>query len=275
MKKAYLLLTLFGIWCLTAALWYLFSVRDINAANSPVAGLAIIEIMMMILVSVLLGFGIAWYMREDLLLARQQDVKALLADREMLAMDRVKLVKELRALTDRAKKAEHTLARARQTFHDDYVQVSRERDRLKEERSALLNKLDDLKDEHTLLQVQLGNEKQKVEELTNSLQAQHEQSAQQEKENIGVRYFINPFVIAGSIESSDIDDLKKIKGIGPVIEKKLNMLGIVSFKQISELNEEAIEQISHTLKFFPDRIKRDHWVQQAKEMTRVILKKSR
>jgi predicted flap endonuclease-1-like 5' DNA nuclease len=250
-------------------------VRDINAANTAVAGLAIAEIMVMILVSVLLGFGIAWYMREDLLLARQQDVRALMTERENLAQEREKIIKELHTQHERARKAEHTLARARQTFHDDYLQVSRERDRSKEEQRAFQNKMDDLKDEYTLLQIQLGNEKQKVAELTSSLQAQQQLAAQKEKESAGVRYFINPFVIAGTIESSDIDDLKEIKGIGPVIEKKLNMLGLVSFKQISELNEEAIDQISHTLKFFPDRIKRDHWVQQAKELTKVVSRKSR
>ncbi len=275
MKKAYVVLALFGIWCLVSSLWYMFSVKGINSsAIDPQDSLvAIIEILIMTLVSVLLGFGIAWYMREDLVLTKQQDVKALLAEREKFMMEREKILKELHAQNERAGKAEHTLARARQTFHDDYLQVSRERDRSKEEQRVFQNKMDDLKDENTLLQIQLGNEKQKVADLTSSLQAQQQQAAQKEKESAGVRYFINPFVIAGTIESSDIDDLKEIKGIGPVIEKKLNMLGLVSFKQISELNEEAIDQISHTLKFFPDRIIRDHWVQQAKELTKVSSKK--
>lgn len=261
MKKSYLLLALFGIWCLASALWYMFSVKGIgSAAIDPQNSLiAIIEILVMTMVSVLLGFGIAWYMREDNLQGKQNDVQALLAERQHI-------VKELYAMRARAKKSEHTLARARQTFHDDYIQLSRERDRLKEDLTVSLNKRSDLKDECTLLQIQLGNEKQKVEELAANLQSEQQRIAQKEKENSGVRYFINPFSIAATIESSDIDDLKKIKGIGPVIEKKLNMLGIVSFKQISEFNEDAIDQIAHTLKFFPDRIKRDHWVQQAKEL---------
>ena len=51
-----------------------------------------------------------------------------------------------------------------------------------------------------------------------------------------------------------------------VIEKKLNMLGIVNFKQMSELTDDATEQLSHTVKFFPGRIKRDKWVEQAREL---------
>ena len=268
MKKAYLLLALFGIWCLVGALWYLLSVKDINAPNTEHAGLAIAEIMVMILVSVLLGFGIAWYMREDYILAKQYDIESLLEERKKFAAEQSKIIKELHLHRERAKKAEHTLTRARQTFHDDYIQVTRERDKIKEEKIIAQNKLSSLKDENTLLQIQLGNEQQQVKDLTNDLDELRQQLSQKEKDSSGIRYFINPFTIAATIESSDIDDLKKIKGIGPVIEKKLNMLGIVSFKQISEFNEEAIDQISHTLKFFPDRIKRDHWVQQAMEMSR-------
>lgn len=268
MKKAYLLLFFFGIWCLVGAFWYLLSVRNINEPTTQNAGLAIAEIMVMILVSVLLGFGIAWYMREDYILAKQYDVKALLEERERFAADRDLIVKELNIQRERAKKAEHTLARARQTFHDDYIQVSRERDKIKEEKTIIHDKLSAMKDENTLLQIQLGNEKQLVTDLKGNLDDLRQQISQKEKDNSGIRYFINPFTIAATIESSDIDDLKKIKGIGPVIEKKLNMLGIISFKQISEFNEEAIDQISHTLKFFPDRIKRDHWLEQAREFTK-------
>ena len=104
------------------------------------------------------------------------------------------------------------------------------------------------------------------------LTAQQQQAVPKEKETPGVRYFINPFNIAATIEKADIDDLKKIKGIGPVIEKKLNMIGIVSFKQISELPDEALDQIAHTLKFFPDRIKRDKWVEQAKTLANIKFK---
>lgn len=267
MKKAYLIITLFGVWCLASALWYMFSVKGINSAQIDPAdsALAIAQILIMTLVSVLLGFGIAWYMREDHLNTKQNHVKALLSERN-------NIVRDLKAYRERAKKAEHTLARARQTFHDDYVQVSRDRDRLKEESVAAQHELNLLKDECSILQIQLGSEQQKVVDLANKLHAQQQQAVPKEKETPGVRYFINPFNIAATIEKTDIDDLKKIKGIGPVIEKKLNMIGIVSFKQISELPDEALDQIAHTLKFFPDRIKRDKWVEQAKTLANIKFK---
>jgi large subunit ribosomal protein L21 len=43
--------------------------------------------------------------------------------------------------------------------------------------------------------------------------------------------------------SSQKDDLKKIKGIGPAIEKKLNNAGIHTFAALAALRREDLEQI--------------------------------
>jgi len=59
------------------------------------------------------------------------------------------------------------------------------------------------------------------------------------------------------------DDLKKVKGVGPFIEKKLNSLGIYTYNQIGSLNADDIELITDTIEFFPGRIERDGWVKQA------------
>lgn len=62
------------------------------------------------------------------------------------------------------------------------------------------------------------------------------------------------------------DDLKRISGVGPFIEKKLNNLGIYTFSQISEFNEETIDKVTEAIEFFPGRIKRDNWVRQAGDL---------
>lgn len=62
------------------------------------------------------------------------------------------------------------------------------------------------------------------------------------------------------------DNLKKISGVGPFIEEKMNNLGIYTFKQISEFDEEIIELITDAIQFFPGRIVRDEWVRQAGEL---------
>lgn len=65
--------------------------------------------------------------------------------------------------------------------------------------------------------------------------------------------------------SSPTDDLKKIKGIGPVLERKLHALGIYSFAQIAGLTSAEIEKVDEVLDF-KGRIEREDWVGQAKTM---------
>jgi len=63
----------------------------------------------------------------------------------------------------------------------------------------------------------------------------------------------------------DADDLKKITGVGPVLEEKLNGLGIFHYRQIAELSEAAIAEIDEALAF-KGRIERDNWIEQAKAL---------
>ncbi len=63
----------------------------------------------------------------------------------------------------------------------------------------------------------------------------------------------------------EADDLKKIDGVGPVIEKKLNDLGIYHFKQILELTKEQSDAIDEAISF-KGRIERDDWQGQAKKL---------
>ncbi|MEZ5854651.1 MAG: hypothetical protein R3D67_07845 [Hyphomicrobiaceae bacterium] len=59
------------------------------------------------------------------------------------------------------------------------------------------------------------------------------------------------------------DDLKRIRGIGVLIEKKLNSMGITSYEQIAEWQTPEIDRISHVLDF-KGRIERENWVEQAR-----------
>ena len=61
------------------------------------------------------------------------------------------------------------------------------------------------------------------------------------------------------------DKLSAIKGIGPVLEKKLNELGIYSFEQIASWDAEQEVWIG-TQMAFPKRVTKEEWVKQAKEL---------
>jgi len=61
------------------------------------------------------------------------------------------------------------------------------------------------------------------------------------------------------------DDLKRVKGIGPVIEKTLNELGIFHFRQVGAFTEENIRWVDNYIAF-PGRIQRENWVSQAQQL---------
>jgi large subunit ribosomal protein L21 len=62
--------------------------------------------------------------------------------------------------------------------------------------------------------------------------------------------------------AGDKDDLKKISGVGPVLEGKLNALGITTFAQVAAFSAEDIAKVDDALNF-KGRIERDNWLEQA------------
>lgn len=73
-----------------------------------------------------------------------------------------------------------------------------------------------------------------------------------------------PVQAAPAETSGSADDLKKIKGIGPKLEKLLNSLGISSYAQIAAWDEAEIDRIDARLGTFQGRIRRDDWPAQAR-----------
>jgi len=69
---------------------------------------------------------------------------------------------------------------------------------------------------------------------------------------------------ATSADPQAADKLTDLNGIGPVIEGKLQAMGITTFKQIAELNPADVERIDAELNF-KGRIEREQWIEQAKE----------
>lgn len=74
---------------------------------------------------------------------------------------------------------------------------------------------------------------------------------------------VQPFASA----ADNPDDLQQINGIGKVLEKKLNNLGIYTFAQIAAFNQKDIDAINETLSF-KGRIEREKWVPQAKKLSK-------
>ncbi|MEM6635077.1 MAG: 50S ribosomal protein L21 [Pseudomonadota bacterium] len=61
------------------------------------------------------------------------------------------------------------------------------------------------------------------------------------------------------------DDLKKLSGVGPALEKKLLAAGVTTFAQIAAWTEQDIADFDEKLSF-KGRIEREGWVDQAKAL---------
>ncbi len=62
------------------------------------------------------------------------------------------------------------------------------------------------------------------------------------------------------------DDLKKVNGIGPVMETKLNEIGIFTFDQVSRMTETEYNLLDSITGSFPGRAQRDDWAGQADKL---------
>jgi large subunit ribosomal protein L21 len=63
------------------------------------------------------------------------------------------------------------------------------------------------------------------------------------------------------------DDLKKLSGVGPALEKKLHEAGVTSFAQIAAWTEADVADMDEKLSF-KGRIEREGWIAQAQELAK-------
>ena len=63
------------------------------------------------------------------------------------------------------------------------------------------------------------------------------------------------------------DDLKLISGVGPVLEGRLNALGITTWSQVANFSADDIAKVEQTLNF-KGRVTRDDWLNQAAALAR-------
>jgi predicted flap endonuclease-1-like 5' DNA nuclease len=71
---------------------------------------------------------------------------------------------------------------------------------------------------------------------------------------------------AGAGSATRREDLKRIRGIGVLLETKLNQMGITSYEQIASWSQPDIARISRALDL-KGRIGRESWVEQARTLS--------
>ena len=66
-------------------------------------------------------------------------------------------------------------------------------------------------------------------------------------------------------KSSDKDDLKKIPGLGRMLEKRLNEKGILHYRQVAALSDDDIDKLEADGVRLAARLRRENWIEQAKQ----------
>lgn len=280
MKFSYALIAGFLVWCLIASQWYLLGVKglptDPSRFNATQMTLAIVEILTMLFVATLIGFGIAWFLRQGSI-EKTQLAQSLLVKQFKEMSQQASTYREL------ADKAEQKLARAQQTFKADFQQLSLEKEKLnaelepeRKEATRMREELQVLRPKVQLADIELGRIAFQMKQLENQLAEEKESkqklAAELEETKLSKKPKRQPvepaFLGHAKFTEKQKDNLKMISGIGPVLEQKLNALGIYTFRQISEFTPQAIEHVTSSIKFFPDRIGRDNWIGQAAALAR-------
>ena len=129
-----------------------------------------------------------------------------------------------------------------------------------------LEEVDDAQEAETVeRQARMDEE---LEERRNRLESLDEKARKKEEELIRVAEKAKTidFSTLGFASASDADDLQRIKGVGPFIAEKLNALGIYTFSQLANMTPEIEEEVNVAIEFFPGRIKRDEWANQARTL---------
>ncbi|MCI5082589.1 MAG: lipopolysaccharide assembly protein LapA domain-containing protein [Saprospiraceae bacterium] len=68
------------------------------------------------------------------------------------------------------------------------------------------------------------------------------------------------------VDEQERDELTRIEGIGPFLEKKLNEINIFTYVQIAKFDQATIEEVTKKIGYFPGRIEKDQWVEQAAKL---------
>jgi len=274
MKKQYWFIVLLVVWCSASALWYMYGAKGVKTDPqffSPQASfVSVIEIVTMLLVACLIGYAIAWAVREQVFEEQEEHREKLQASNSSLSQTNNELKHQIELWRN---KHQHDIRHMQHKASE----IVAERDRLREQLTMLESstisqqqnsvsakiQLEQLETEAGTLRYrvrQLEYQNKEHEEANTKLKHELERLQQERKERTSTSE--HPFV--RPVEPDEKDNLTEIKGIGPFIEKRLNMLGIYTFKQLSELTPELVDRVGNAIEFFPGRIERENWIGQAR-----------
>lgn len=281
MRKGYWIILVFGIWCVVSALWYMFSVKGLpdntGLVKPATTTVAIIEIIVMITVAFFIGFSLAWLMRSEPMEVLTDELRNSRYEIRELE-NTITIHKEtVETSVVKVRLAEDKAASAllsSDQMNTRLAELIQSEERLNRKNRELETKVAQLDGELTSSKFRLKVLEGEVLDKNKAIGALTQQideagtTPKTEHRDWSDHPFVRPIEL--SSPGDERDDLTEIKGIGPAFQKKLNLLDIYTFRQLSELDGEAVERLAEVIEVFPERIHRDNWIGQA---TRLYMKK--
>jgi len=215
------------------------------------------QISLCLIIAVLLGAAIGWGLRGMRCRAREDDLTAGLEGKDTaLKSAEKKVIVLATSLSDLRNELVHTTLRLQKRVDELEPLIKTVADR-ENQISIMRSKVSML----PFLQEQVETANTECERLQNELQLVTDMKVgeisrlrKQVSELERVRekkLFETP---------DEKDDLKKISGIGQVLEQMLNRIGITTFQQIARFTEQDAKQVDDALQVFQGRIVRDNWI---------------
>jgi len=223
--------------------------------------------------------------------AQAEEARLKLSEQERAATQIYQTVEELKqsqtvsvtALAERSREIDRLLARITEleSNHQSVLtEKSAELLAAQEHAAALEAKLGEVRTEAEKLRKEaegcrrvLRDREAELEELWATLREvephPHRQAAgsnAQAQTDSGVKTSAGtPSPAENSSNDEEWDDLKRIAGIGPKLEQLLHGLGVHTFRQVALWSDEEIDRMDSHLKRFRGRIRREQWVERARE----------
>ncbi len=259
MRAVYFLITFFLLLCVFFTRWYLCAVRGLceTATN--------LEILAMILIALLIGVAGSWLLSEKAFTFLRTQLGGLQREKSGLQKQLNVLEKENQAARKHMAEWQQEvslLAQVKKVTEPLLIQAKNQVSNLEQELQQYQRRYDNLKQESDAI-------RDTATQLKTELEAERAREAKArdpEPEKLRELKPEAPGPAHSRFTPSSWqtkNDLTLISGIGPVIQRKLNELGIYSFQQISMMTPETVDRIAKSLKIFPDRIGRDNWIGQA------------
>lgn len=229
----------------------------------------ITQIFICLLIAAVIGFIIGWLLKtvsckatQDSITKEKNSLEQTLQETRNTLQQRdeeiTKLQKKLDACHEENKKIASQMHAKLQENESKLHNAQESINRLQQAKEDAENRLQKTNEQMKTLEQQKEEAEQNITELSgiiNELKTKLQKEAK--------------LTLLQEPRNGQKDNLQLIKGIGPVLEKMLNEIGIYHFDQIASLTPEDIAFINEKLAF-SGRIERDDWVAQAKALAKGI-----